>query len=149
MFFKSISLRSDLQTIQLTSCAHWQLISSPTPIPRQPLIYFLSLWICLFLDTLYKWNLIICALSWLDSFTKHNVSDLCCFCCQMVSRCFTFLTSVHCVSAPGVAAAFITSYRWGNWGTVTNLKGNDSYPRSLTSEFLLLDPFYYTAFSWL
>ena len=42
------------------------------PSPMQPLIYFLSLWICLFW-TSYKWNHTICGLLWLTSFTKHDV----------------------------------------------------------------------------
>lgn len=42
-----------------------------TPVPRQPLICLLSLWICLVIS--YKWNYPICGLLCLASFTQFNV----------------------------------------------------------------------------
>ena len=43
----------------------------PHPSPRQPLIHFLSLWICLSWAFFYKWNHTLCGPLWPTSFTWH------------------------------------------------------------------------------
>lgn len=69
----------------------------PSPGPWQWLIYFPSLWICLFwtiLDISYKVNHTICYLLWLASFIWHNDFRVH-SCCITTSSSFTKFSKVR------------------------------------------------------
>lgn len=63
----------------------------PPLTPQQPVIYFhMSLWICLLLDILYKWNHAICGLLQIASFISFNIFKLhphCTMCHRHVLLC--------------------------------------------------------------
>ena len=89
-FFKWVSSSCQVTKVLEFQLQHqsFQWILSPTlyTSPMQQVIYFLSLWICLFW-TFYIWNRTICGLLWWASYTYYSVFKVHPFC----SMCLYFI----------------------------------------------------------
>ena len=83
IFFKWVSSLCQVTKVLEFQLQHqsFQWILSPTlyTSPMQQVIYFLSLWICLFW-TFYIWNRTICGLLWWASYTYYSVFKVHPFC---------------------------------------------------------------------
>lgn len=115
---------------------HLQLISSPTPNPRQSSISFLSLWVCPFWIAHMSGKEYVRVLLWVASFTEHTVSAVFSY-CQLVFQSkglgelhflYQFTLTAHEEAAP-----MIVSYR-RSWDTVHSLRGIDLNLGSMTWE---------------